>query len=199
MKRFLLAAAALALAACADAGPSPTATAPPQFASGDDWTIFPETMTPAQTVDATGGWEVATRFKASVPGCITAISFYRAQGETGDNIIKVWTNSGTRLYTDTLFATSSSAAVWRTVDLAATAGVGPPIDSRICISANTYYRVSVNTNTKQAKTYGYFTTNGPIVRGPLTADNGYYGQPAGSMPTTSSSSIYFIGVTFEES
>ncbi len=200
MKRFLLAAtAALLLAACADGSQSPAAPAPPQFASGDDWTIFPETMTPTQTVDATGGWEVATRFKASVPGCITAISFYRAQGETGDNIIKVWTNSGTRLFTDTLFATASSAAVWRTVDLAATGGVGPPIDSRICISANTYYRVSVNTNAKQAKTPGYFSTYGSIVRGPLTADNSYYGQPTGTMPTTSSSSIYFIGVTFEES
>lgn len=200
MRRILLTAlAALSLAACADTAPSPVAPASPLFASGDDWTIFPETMTPAQTVDATGGWEVATRFKASVPGCITAISFYRAQGETGNNIIKVWTNSGTRLYTDTLFATSSSAAVWRTVDLAATGGVGPPIDSRICISANTHYRVSVNTNTKQAKTNGYFSSNGPIVRGPLTADNSYYGQPTGSMPTTSSASIYFIGVTFEES
>lgn len=198
MKRILLAAlASVALAACADAGPSPTATAPPRFASGDDWTIFPETMTPGQTVDATGGWEVATQFKASVPGCITAISFYRAQGETGDNIVKVWTNSGTRIFTDTLFATSYSAGHWRRLDLRPL--VGPPIDSSICISANTYYRVSVNTNTKQAKTYGYFNTYGPIVRGPLTADNSYYGQPTGSMPTTSSSSIYFIGVTFEES
>lgn len=200
MKRILLAAlASVALAACGDGNQSPAAPASPRFASGDDWTIFPETMTPAQTVDATGGWEVATRFKASVPGCITAISFYRAQGETGNNIIKLWTNSGTRLYTDTLFATWSSPGGWRTVDLAPTAGVGPPIDVRVCISANTYYRVSVNTNTKQAKTYGYFLNNGPIVRGPLTADNSYYGQPTGSMPTTSSSSIYFIGVTFEES
>ena len=35
-------------------------------------------------------------------------------------------------------------------------------------------------------------------QGPLTADAGYYGQPTGSMPTTSSTSSYFVDVVFEE-
>lgn len=197
MKGILLAAIVLAaLAACADGSQSPAGPASPRFASGDSWTIFPETMTPRETLDASPGWEVATRFKVSVPGCITAISFYRAKGETGDNIVKVWTNSGTRIFTDTLFATTSSEGGWRTLSLNPL--IGPPINSSICIQPNTYYRVSVNTNTEQAKTPGYFSNFGPIVRGPLTADNSYYGQPTGSMPTQSSASIYFIGVTFQE-
>ena len=201
MKRLLLAAsAALLLAACADDAPSPVAPASPRFASGDEWMIFPETMTPAETGTSTSSWEVATRFKASVAGCITKIHFYRAYGETGDNVVKLWTNSGTLLFSETIAhgITAGPGGYWLDFDL--TPLVGPAPGNRdICIQPNTYYRVSVNTNTKQAKTYAYFTNNGPIVRGPLTADYSYYGQPAGSMPTQGSGSIYFIGVTFAES
>jgi hypothetical protein len=195
MKRILLAAAAaLTLAACADTRGTPVEPATPRLAVGDTWRIF-TTQTPAQILDATGGWEVATRFKASVPGCITHLHFYRAPGETGSNYIKLWTNSGTKLLDWPVYFPVTG---WNTVELFSPPGVGPAYDSSVCIPANTYYRVSVNTNTKQAKTYGYFNTYGPIVRGPLTADAGYYGQPTGSMPTTHSGSAFFVDVTFEE-
>jgi hypothetical protein len=61
----------------------------------------------------------------------------------------------------------------------------------------TYYRVSVNTNTKQVKTMGFFD-GGPVINGPLVADKGYYGQPTGSMPTTATGSGFFVDVTFTE-
>jgi hypothetical protein len=195
MQRFVLAAAAaLVLTACADTGETPVAPAAPRLATGDTWRVF-TTQTPAEILDATGGWEVATRFKASVPGCITELHFYRAPGETGLNYIKLWTNSGTQLLSWPVYFPVTG---WNTVQLTSPPGVGPPIDSSVCIPANTYYRVSVNTNTKQAKTYDYFTTNGSITRGPLTANYSYYGQPTGSMPTQGSNSIYFVDVTFEE-
>jgi hypothetical protein len=186
--------AVLALAACADTGRTPVEPAAPRFYSGDTWRIF-TTQTPAEILTGTSPWEVATRFKVSVPGCITEFHFYRAPGETGTNYIKLWSNSGVNLMEWEVFFPVTG---WNTVPLVSQDGVGPAFDTRVCIQANTYFRVSVNTNTKQAKTYAYFTNNGPIVRGPLTADFSYYGQPAGSMPTQGSGSIYFVDVTFEE-
>src|SRR5687768_17321858 len=107
MKRILLAAAAaLALAACADAGPTSSgpadaeSTAPAgnmsATALGDQWTIY-SNQTPAEFLDASPGWEVATRFSTTVASCIIALRFYRAPNETGSNTVKVWTNSGTEL------------------------------------------------------------------------------------------------------
>jgi hypothetical protein len=191
MKRaHLMITAALTLSAC-DTGPALVEPGPPSFSSGQSWAIF-TTQTPAQTLDASPGWEVATRFYTTVAGCISHLHFYRASGETGTNYVKVWTNSGTLLYSSTI---ASSGSGWRTLDL--TPLISPPINEEICIPSGTYYRVSVNTNTKQAKTYGYLD-NGPIINGPLVADYSYYGQPTGSMPTQGSGSIYFVGVTFRE-
>ena len=192
MKRFLLAAAALTLAACADAAPSPVAPGSPLFASGDKWTIF-TTQTPASTLDATGGWEVGTRFYATVNGCITRIRFYRAAGETGTNTVKLWTNTGTLLLSQNFNLANTG---WNYVELR-DHGLGPSVDLSVCILKGTYYRISVNTNTKQVKTMGFFD-NGPVINGPLVADKGYYGQPTGSMPTTATGSAFFVDVTFTE-
>lgn len=194
MKRaHLMMTAALALAACGDASPALVEPGPPSFSSGQSWDIF-TTQTPQEILTATSGWEVATRFYTTVPGCISHLHFYRASGETGINYVKVWTNSGTLLFSSRI-ADSYSGSGWHTLDL--TPLVGPPLNQEVCIPAWTYYRVSVNTNTKQAKTYGYLD-NGPIINGPLVADYSYYGQPTGSMPTQGSGSIYFVGVTFRE-
>jgi hypothetical protein len=59
------------------------------------------------------------------------------------------------------------------------------------------YRVSVNTNAWQAKTLAYFLNN-PINRPWGVADMGYYGQPTGSRPTTSSYSSFFVDVFFRK-
>ncbi|WP_420126079.1 DUF4082 domain-containing protein [Longimicrobium sp.] len=193
MKRILLiTAAALVLSACADTSHNPVEPGAPSFSSGQRWQIF-GFGTPAQTVSASPGYEVATRFYATTPGCIRKLHFYKAVGETGTNYVTVWTNSGTALYTDRI-ADSFNGSGWRTLDLQPL--LGPPIDSSVCISANTYYRVSVNTNTYQAKTGGFFD-NGAITNGALVADYSYYGT-AGYFPTTGSGSGYFIDVTFEE-
>jgi hypothetical protein len=192
----LAAAAALLLTACADTAPSPVApvapAAPPLFASGDQWTVF-NLGTPASTLDATGGWEVGTRFYATVNGCITRFSFYRAAGETGTNTVKLWTNTGTLLFSKTFNIPHTG---WNYVELR-NHGINPYVDLSVCILRGTYYRVSVNTNTKQVKTMGYFD-GGPVIHGPLVADKGYYGQPTGSMPTTATGSGFFVDVTFTE-
>ncbi|MDB4951795.1 MAG: Carbohydrate binding family 6 [Gemmatimonadetes bacterium] len=181
--------------ACQDTGVGPRADdAPGPKATASllpvRWNIF-TTQTPTTTLSASPGWEVATRFKTSVAGCIVRVRFYRAAGETGTNTVKLWSNSGTLLFSETF---SSPTQGWNYVELREH-GFGPYSDLSICIPANTYFRVSVNTNTYQVKTPGGLAS--PIVNGPLTADLSYYGQPTGSMPTTSSTSTYFVDVYFE--
>lgn len=196
MKHFLLVpVAVLMLAACADISPSPVEPAQPRFSAGQTWRIF-TTQTPATTVDASPGWEVGTRFYATTAGCITHLHFYRAPGETGHNYAKLWSDAGALLFSGRIANEWYSTDGWYTLPLQPImGGVGNNI---VCIPANTYFRVSVNTNTKQVKTFGYLD-NGPIVNGPLVADLSYYGQPTGSMPTQGSGSIYFVDVTFVES
>ncbi|HEX6371112.1 MAG TPA: DUF4082 domain-containing protein [Longimicrobium sp.] len=155
-----------------------TATANPR------WSLY-SSQTPTENLDATGGWEVGTRFTSSARGKVVGFRFYRAAGETGTNYGRLWTNTGTKLKTSNPFPSGTG---WVTVML----------DNPVEISANTTYRVSVNTNTRQAKTGGGYAFNGPLSSGPLYSDGGYYGQPAGSFPTSSSASYFFIDVIFEE-
>lgn len=203
MRHSLLAvAAALALAACADAGPTdvqagsgeiPGLSGPSFYVSqpGTRWNLYTDQV-PETTLDAgtSGAWEVSTRFYSVVSGRIVGLRFWRADGETGDNYLKLWTDSGTQLISKKVISTGSG---WKVVLLKT-----PFIDQSICIQANTYYRVSVNTNTKQVKTGGGYAFYGALSNGPLYSSGSHYGQPAGAMPTTSSSSYFFVDVIFED-
>ena len=196
MKRMLFAiGAVLALAACADQDPTgankreaqtaPPAAAGPRKATapvGPRWNIF-TSQTPSTILDATPGYEVGTRFRSSKSGKIIGFRFWRADGETGTNTGRLWTEGGSQLGS----ATFGGGTGW------VTATLGTPVH----INANTDYRVSVNTNVAQAKTFGTF--NGTTVsNGPLTADIGLWGQPTGAMPTTGSVNGFLVDVIFEE-
>lgn len=192
MKRLLLAAAALVLAACSDGRssltePDSAQPAPPSFAAGDYWTIFTN-QTPAESNTFTGsGWEVATRFYVTEEVCVLYLRFWRAAGETGTNRIRLWKEStGAEIVSRVAESTPSSGWAYAYVS------------SIVCLEPNVWYRVSVNTNTAQVKTFGAFS-GGPIVNGPMHATGGYYGQPTGSMPTTASSSNFFVDLLVVES
>jgi Domain of unknown function (DUF4082) len=148
------------------------------------WTIFTN-QTPDQTLDATPGWEVGTKFTSSKAGKVVGFRFWRAAGETGSNYGKLWTNSGTRLKKSKAFPSGTG---WVQIYL----------DTPVDITANTTYRVSVNTNTKQVKRGGAYVFDGPISNGPLYSDGGYYGQPIDAMPTSTSASMFFVDVIFDE-
>lgn len=191
MRRILATAAALvALAACSDTSTNPVAPKPAgphkDVWTGDgqqtSWNIF-TTQQPDQFLDATPGWEIAMRFKVAVPGSVVAFRWYKAPGETGSHTARLWTDNGSQLTSRTF--TNETASGWQTVTF-----------SGVHINANQYYRVSVNTNTVQAKTFGSLSGN-PIVNGPVTSDFSYYGQPTGAMPTSGSYSLYYVDVTFQ--
>jgi hypothetical protein len=197
VKRFTMAAlAALALAACGDAESSnPMASAErgpeqgPSLATapvGARWSLY-TSQTPTETLDATGGWEVGTRFTSSKKGKVIGFRFYRASGETGTNTARLWTDGGQQLASANF---PSGGAGWKEVYLSASAAAA--------INANTYYRVSVNTNTAQVKTNGGYAFYGALSNGPLYSSGSHYGQPTGSMPNTSSASYFFVDVIFEE-
>jgi hypothetical protein len=193
--------AALALAACADTGATdvqarsgkvPELSEPSFYVSqpGTRWTLYTN-QTPESTLDgAEPGWEVGTRFYSSVPGRIVAFRFWRAVGETGTNTIKLWTDSGRLLRSKSISGTTSG---WRPALLKT-----PFSDESVCIQANTWYRVSANTNSKQVKTGGGYSFYGPLGTGPLYSNGSNYGQPINVMPTTGSNSYFFVDVTFED-
>jgi len=187
MKRITLVAATLALAACSDnalvdtTGPE---VAHPRAYLGPVETIFTN-QTPESTLDASPGWEVATRFTPEADGRITGFRFWKADGETGTHTARLWNSAGTQIASGTFSSETTSG--WQSVSI-----------TGVYVYAGSTYRVSVNTNTKQVKTYNYFGINGPISNGNLYADYSYYGQPTGSRPTTGSGSIYFVDVNFRE-
>lgn len=203
MRHFAIAVTTvLALAACADTSPTdvqpksgevPEPSGPSFYVSqpGTRWTLFTD-QTPESTLDGVEpGWEVGHRFYSTVPGRIVAFRFWRAVDETGTNTAKLWRDSGTLLRSKAI--SSGPVSGWRAALLKT-----PFIDQSVCIQAYTWYRVSVNTNSKQVKTGGGYSFYGPLGTGPLYSNGSNYGQPINVMPTTSSNSYFFVDVTFED-
>lgn len=188
MKRLLMTAVTLlSVAGCGDANPNPLSaggTGPDLSTgpAGPTYTSF-TTQQPASYISASPGWEVGTRFKVSEPGRIVGFRFFRAPGESGTNRARLWLN-GTQVRSVSF--PNSARPGWDTARVSAT--------NHLRIQANTYYRVSVNTNSYQAKTFR--DTPYSLINGPLTADMSYYGQPTGSMPTNGSYSWFFVDVIF---
>ena len=140
--------------------------------------------TPAEFLAASPGWEAGTQFSSSATGFVKALRFWRAPGESGNNTLRLWTDTGVQLASATIVDNGSGASGWQEAAIA-------PVE----IQAGVRYRVSVNTNTAMSKT-GCGLGSG-LTTGPLTAHTGLYGQPMGAMPTTGSCSNFFVDVTFE--
>jgi hypothetical protein len=145
-----------------------------------DLSIF---ITPVpQEDDSTGGvvYSVGTQFKSTQSGYITQIGFYRASGETGSNTLRLWTDGGTSLASAPA-SCAGSGWCWAAI---------PPV----AITANTLYRVSVNTNTYQSKTSCGIGSG--ITNQVLTATQGFW-LAGDTFPTTSSCSNFFVDVKFD--
>jgi hypothetical protein len=138
---------------------------------------------PADVVSGGGtSWEEATQFSSSVNGRITAIRFYRAEGESGTHVGRIWTDTGT-LLAQVIF-NETSCGGWQEQVL----------PTPVQITAGVRYRVSYNINSYLGKTFGGLNT--PITSGPLTAHTGFYSTPAGTFPNTNSGSNFFADVLF---
>ena len=188
---FVAAAAALSLSACADAvAPIPQPAGAhaagglplgPFYAPRDS--IY-TTQTPTEYLDASPGWQVATRFIPDVDGRFTGYRFYKAPGETGTHTARLYTSSGQLVHQATF--SNETASGWQRVTFS----------NLVYGYAGQEYYITVNTNVKQSKTPAYFNNNGPIYRNWGAAYGGGYGQPINSFITSGSGSSFFVDVYY---
>ncbi len=131
--------------------------------------------------------EVGMRFRASAPGTIVGLKFYKGAGNTGTHTGHLWSRTGTLLASVTF--TNETASGWQTAAFA-TAPV---------VAANTTYVISYHTDAGHyAEVTNYFTT--AKTSGPLTAladgqdgASGTYRYGASGYPTTAwKASNYFV-------
>ncbi|MFT2214626.1 DUF4082 domain-containing protein [Rhizobium giardinii] len=156
------------------------------------YSLFSASNTPAQTNLNDGRQiEAGVKFQSNVAGQITALKFYRSASDPSQNVLDLWTATGTKLATATF--TNTSASGWQTVALA----------TPVSISANTTYIASYHTTGFYVATTNYFTS--AVTNGPLTAPasgNGVfrYGGSStnGVFPnrTSSQASNYWADVVF---
>lgn len=167
-----------------------SSTPPPAAVS-----LFSASSTPAQTNLNDGSQiELGVKFQSSVAGQITGIKFYRSAGDTGQNIVNLWTSTGTNLGAATF--TNTAASGWQTATFSAP----------VTITPNTTYVASYHTSGAYVATGNFFTS--AITSGVLTAPsssssggNGVYryGGTAttGIFPnSTWNASNYFADVVF---
>jgi hypothetical protein len=140
-----------------------------------------------QTPDTAGagtGYEAGNQFSSSQDGYITALRFWKAPGETGTHVGRLWTNSGVQLASVTF--QNETASGWQEQYL----------PFRVRITAGTLYWVTYNENAWQSKAYCGLSS--PITNGPLTAWRGAYSNAnsPGTFPTNGSCSNFFADVYF---
>lgn len=148
--------------------------------------VFP-TEVPVTTGSGEGStWEQGFEFQSSVPGEITHIRFWKAPGEqSGNHVGRIW-HVGTQQLVASVNFECETASGWQEAKLATPLQIQPGQD----------YRVTYNIHTVVAKTFNVIV-NTPRIRGPLTVWGSIYGSPAGSYPTTLTSSNLFVDIVFK--
>ncbi|MBB3312411.1 VCBS repeat-containing protein [Rhizobium sp. BK196] len=159
------------------------------------YSLFNASSTPAQTNLNDGQQlELGVKFQSNVAGDITGIKFYRSANDNGQNVVDLWSSTGTKLATATF--TNTTASGWQTVNFA----------TAVSITANTTYVASYHTTGAYVATDAFFTN--AVTNGPLTAQssavaggNGVYAYggsaTAGLFPTSSyDSANYYADVIF---
>lgn len=139
-------------------------------------------QTPAET-GLSGTFELGVRVTSQVDADLVAVRFYKSPGETGMHVGRVWNAAG-QLLGQATFA-NETASGWQRQALAAPIG----------LAAGQVYTVSVNANSKWAKTG--WTMRDPIASGPLSSladgTNGVYNDAPGLFPaSTYQWTNYFI-------
>ncbi|ANL88510.1 DUF4082 domain-containing protein [Rhizobium phaseoli] len=155
------------------------------------YSLFSASSTPAQTNLNDGQQlELGVKFTSSIGGTITGIRFYRSANDNGQNVVDLWSSTGTKLATATF--TNTTASGWQTANFT----------TPYTITANTTYVASYHTTGAYVATANFFTT--AVTSGPLTAPasgNGVYryggSATAGIFPNaTFGATNYWADVVF---
>ncbi|MBY5914328.1 DUF4082 domain-containing protein [Rhizobium leguminosarum] len=155
------------------------------------YSLFSASSTPTLTnVNDGQQLELGVKFTSNIAGDVTGIRFYRSANDNGQNVVDLWTATGTKLGTATF--TTTTASGWQTVNFT----------NPVTIAANTTYVASYHTTGAYVATSNFFTaavTNGPLTA-PATGNGLYaYGGSAttGLFPTNSyNSTNYYADVVF---
>lgn len=144
-----------------------------------------------QVADATA-YELGVRFRATVPGTISGVRFYKGANNTGSHTGTLWSNTGQQLATGTFSA--ETATGWQTLTFS----------SPVTVAANTTYLASYHTDTGfYANDPTGFTDkaaySAPLFALPdgLDGPNGVFHTGAGAFPASSvGGNNYFVDVVF---
>ncbi|MDP9375356.1 MAG: DUF4082 domain-containing protein, partial [Chloroflexota bacterium] len=182
---LLLVALTLVSLALLSPAPAPAATA---GAAGTPQSLF-TTQAPSDPDTSDGGlkYELGMKFQSGRSGQITALRYWKAAGDPGPHVGRLWAAEGGPALATVTFA-NETASGWQQQDL----------EKPVPIQADTTYIVSVNANGHFARTVEGLTD--AVVNGDLRslADgaNGLYGPP-GKPPTNAyQNSNYFRDVVF---
>jgi Domain of unknown function (DUF4347)/Domain of unknown function (DUF4082) len=152
--------------------------------------LFSPTTTPSNPSATDGvGYELGMEFSSTTAGQVSAIRYYKAAGETGTHVGRIWSSTGTLLASVTF--TNETASGWQEQALAT------PLN----IQENTTYVVSVNANSHYAVTYDGLTStisNGNL-RAVADGSNGVFSYNYGSSTFPNQSfrnSNYYRDVVF---
>ena len=147
--------------------------------------LFP-TATPTDIASGAGStWEQGVEFSSTVDGEITHIRFWKAAGEpSGGHVGRIW-NPVTGLLLVSAPFTNETASGWQVAQL----------QTPLPITRGTRYKVTYNIHNVVAKTFDVFGPR-PVTSGPLVSYGSSFSTPAGSFPTTGSTSNLFADVIF---
>jgi uncharacterized protein YaiE (UPF0345 family) len=134
-----------------------------------------------------GDYEMGVEFTSAKAGTISSIRYYKATGETGPHVGKIWSDTGVLLASVTF--TNETASGWQEQTLS----------NPLAIAANTKYVVSVNANTHYVATPGGLATT--ITNGNISAvaddSNGIFNATPDLFPTQSfNNTNYFRDLSF---
>jgi hypothetical protein len=133
--------------------------------------------------------ELGLRFSSSAAGSVTALRFMKASGDTGPHTLSLWSATGSLLAQVTTDAETDAG--WQQVSL----------PDPVPIEPDQVHVVSYHSSTgTYAAANRFFTTNGALTSGPLTApadNNGVYVYGPTALPTeTYEGSNYLADVVF---
>jgi hypothetical protein len=153
--------------------------------------LFP-TEVPITTASGQGStFEQGVEFSSSVAGEVTHIRFWKAPGEpSGGHVGRLWTATGQLLASVTFGPETSSE--WQEAEL----------QPHVPITPGVRYKVTYNIHSVVAKTLDAFcnptgTYCRPITSGPLVSWGSSFSTPAGTFPTSGSTSNLFADIRFK--
>ena len=137
---------------------------------------------------ATGGgqtWEQGMEFSSAVPGQITHVRYYKAAAEpSGGHVGRIWNATTGQLLAWAPFVNETNEG-WQEAQL----------PTPLPIAAGVRYKVTYNVSNVVAKTFNVLDY--PILSWPLTGWGSSFSTPAGTFPTTGSTSNLFADVRFK--